>query len=60
MPAVEARVGQIVRVGDRVLVEFFVVRMHELDVVQTFVLWHEAITDDLHLGLMGDGFEIGM
>lgn len=37
MPAVEAGVGQVVRWGDWVFVEGFVVGMFELDVFEAFV-----------------------
>jgi hypothetical protein len=33
-------------------------RVAELDVLQPFVLGHFAVTDNLHLGLMGDGLQV--
>ena len=42
------------------LVEFFVVRVHEFDVLQSFVFGYEAVADDLDLGLMRYSLEIWM
>lgn len=58
MPAVESCVGEIILGGDWGFVECFVVRMLELDILKPFVLWEEAIADDLHFGLMRDGLKI--
>ena len=58
VPAVEARVGEVVLGGDGVFVEFPVVGVHELDVGEAFVLGHEAVADDLHFGLVRDGFQV--
>ncbi len=60
MPAVEARVREIIFFGDRVLVEFLVVRVHQLDVGQAFVLRYEAVANNLHFGLVWYGFKIGV
>ena len=58
VPAVEARVGEVVMGRDGVLVEFLVVRVHKGDVGEAFVLGNVAIADDLDFGLVGDGFEV--
>ena len=58
VPAVEARVGEVVFRGDGVLVEFLVVRVHELDVGEALVRGDEAVADDLDFGLVGDGLQI--
>ncbi len=58
MPAVEARVCEVVLFGDGVLVELLVVRVHEGDVGEAFVLGDESVADDLDFGLVGDGLEV--
>ena len=58
VPAVEARVSEVVLRWDGVLVEFLVVGVHEGDIGETFVLGDVAIADDLDFGLVGDGFEV--
>lgn len=58
MPAVEARVGEIVLGRNGVLVEFLVVGVHKGDVGEAFILGDVAVADDLDFGLVGDGFEI--
>ena len=58
VPAVEARVGEVVLGWDGVLVEFLMVGVHEGDVGEAFVLRDVAVADDLHFGLVGDGFEV--
>ena len=58
VPAVEARVGEVVLGGNGVLVEFLVVGVHEGDVGEAFVLGYVAVADDLHFGLVGDGFKV--
>lgn len=58
MPAVKARVREIILFGDRVLVELLVVRVDELDIGETFVFGHEAVADDLHFRLVRYGFQI--
>ena len=58
MPAVEARVREIILFRDRMLVEFLVVRMHELDVGKAFVLGHKAVPDDLDFGLVWYSLDI--
>ena len=58
VPAVEARVAEVVFFGDRVLVEFLVMGVHELDVGKAFVFGHEAVADDLHFGLVGNSLQI--
>ena len=60
VPAVEARVGEIVLGGNGVLVEFLVVGVHEGDVGKAFVLGDVAVADDLDFRLVGDGFEVWM
>ena len=60
VPAVEAGVREIIFFGDEVLVKCLMVRVLELDVVQSFVLWHEAVADYLDLWLMRNSFEIGV
>ena len=60
MPAEEARVSQIIGFGDGVFVEFPVMRMHELDVMETLVFRNKAVANDLHLGLVRDRFQIGV
>ena len=58
VPAVEARVGEVVLGGNGVLVEFLVVGVHEGDVGKAFVLGDVAVADDLDFRLVGDGFEV--
>ena len=58
MPAVKPRMREIVFFGNRVLVEFLVVGVHELDVGKAFVLRHYTITNDLYFWLVWDGLEI--
>ena len=58
MPAVKASKIQIVSFGDRGLMEGFVVGVLQLDVLETFVLRHESIADDLDFGLVGYGLQV--
>lgn len=58
MPAVKARVGQIILFGDGVFVELLVVRVHKLDVGEAFIFGHEAVANDLYFGLVRYGLEI--
>ena len=60
MPAIEARMSQIVFFGDWVLVESLVVRVLELDVCKSLVLRNKAIADDLDLRLVRDSLEVGV
>ncbi len=60
MPAIEARMRQIVFFRDWVLVERLVVRMLEFDVFQSLILRDKTIADDLHLRLMRDCLEVWM
>ena len=58
VPSEEAREVGVFGLGDGVFVEFSMMRVHELDVVQAFVFREEAMAEDLDLGLMRDGFQI--
>lgn len=58
VPAVEARVGQVVGFGDGVLVKGLVVGVLEGEVFQAFVLVEVTVADDLDFGLVRHGFEI--
>ena len=58
VPAVEARVGEVVLWGNWVLVEFLVVGVHEGDIGKAFVLGDVAVANDLDFRLVGDGFEV--
>jgi len=58
MPPVETCEVEIILCRNDRLVESLVVWMLELDVLQSFVLWHEAVADDLHLWLVRNGLEI--
>ena len=60
MPAVEARMRQVILLGDRVLVEFPVMRVDEFDVLEALILGYETVADDLYFRLVGDSFEIRM
>lgn len=60
MPAEEARVVEVLGVGNVRLVELAVVRVAELDVLEAFVLLDEAVADDLDLGLVRNSLEIGV
>lgn len=60
VPAVEARVGEVVVGGNGVFVEVPVVRVRELDVGEAFVFGHEAVAEDLDFGLVRDGFQVGV
>ena len=60
VPAVEARVGEVVGGGDGGGVEGAVVGVAEGDVFQAFVGGDVAVADDLDLGLVGDGLEVGV
>lgn len=60
VPAVEAGVGEVEVGGDGGCVEGAVVWVAEGDVGEAFVGGDEAVSDYLHLGLVGDGFEIGV
>lgn len=52
MPAIEASVRQIILDGNRVLVEFLVVRMNKGDVLQALITFDETIANDLYLRLV--------
>lgn len=58
MPPVEPRVVEIFIGGDGRGVECTMMRMTKLDLLQTLVLLHEAVANDLDLRLVRDGFEI--
>ena len=58
VPTVEACVSEIIDFRDRVLVKFPVMRMHELDVLQAFVLRDQTITNDLDFWLVWNGLKI--
>lgn len=61
MPAVEAREA-LLRVfrRDYGLVESDMTGVFELRLEETFVIVHHSITDELDLGLAGDGLKVGM
>lgn len=58
MPSVEPGKVQILLIWDSGGMECAMVRMSELNVLQSFVLLNKAISNDLDLGLMRDGLEI--
>lgn len=58
VPSVEAGVVEVLLIGDRGRMESAVVRVAKLDVLQTLVFFHEAVSDDLDLGLMRNGLEV--
>ena len=58
VPAVEARVGEVVLWGNGVLVEFLVVGVYEGDVGEAFILGDVAVANDLDFRLVGNGFEV--
>lgn len=60
VPAVEARVVEVLGLGDGVLVEGLVVGVCEFDVLEAFVGGDEAVADDLDFWTAGDGLEIGV
>lgn len=60
VPAVEAGVGEIVGVGDGVLVKGSVMGMLEFEVFEAFIGRDEAVADDLDFGLVGHGLEVWM
>ena len=60
VPPVETRVAEVFAVGDGRLVELLVVRVHEFEVLQAFVLRHGAIADDLHLRLVRYRLQVRM
>lgn len=60
MPSVETSVVEIFGFRDYGFVEGLVMRVLELDVLEAFVLGHEAVSDDLNLRLVGDGLEVGV
>ena len=60
VPTVIARVGEVVLWGNGVFVEGLVVGVDEGDVLETFVQGDEAVADDLHLGLVRDGLQVGV
>lgn len=60
MPSVEPGEVQILLIRDSGGVECAMVRMSELNVLQSFILLNEAISNDLDLRLMRDGLEIRM
>lgn len=60
MPSVEPGEVQILLIRDSGGVECAMVRMAELNVLQSFILLNETISNDLHLGLVRDGLEIGV
>jgi hypothetical protein len=60
VPAVEAREGEVVLGRDARRVEGRVVRVAQRDVGQALVRGDEAVADDLDLGLVWDGLEVGV
>lgn len=58
MPAIEARMSQIVFFRDRVLVKRLMVRVLELNVFESLILRNKAVADDLDLRLMRDRLEV--
>ena len=58
MPAIEAGVVAIKIFWNRRGVECLVVRMAELDIVQTLMLGDEAVANDLNLGLVRDRLKV--
>ena len=58
VPAVEARVGEVVGFRDCLLVEGSVMRMLEFEVFEAFVGRNEAVTNDLDFGLMRYGLQV--
>jgi hypothetical protein len=60
VPSVEPGEVQILLIRDSGGMERAMVRMSELDVLQSFILLNEAVSNDLDLGLMRNGLEIRM
>lgn len=58
VPPIEPCVVMVVFIADLSLVEGFVMGVLELDVGEAVVRGDKAVTDDLDLGLGGDGLEI--
>lgn len=58
MPPVEPGVVQVILIRDGGLMKGPVVRVAEPDVLETLVLGHEAVADDLNLRLVGDRLEV--
>lgn len=60
MPPVEAGKVEIILGRDGSAVKGLVVGVLQLDVLESLVVGNEAVADDLDLGLMGNGLQVGM
>lgn len=60
MPPVEPRELQVIFGRDGRGVEGTVMRVVEAEVLETFVVFYEAVADDLYLWLVGDCLEVGV
>lgn len=60
MPPIKPREIIIIFRGNRIAMESPVMRVFQLDIVQTLIGIDMAVTDDLDLWLVRDGLEIGM